>query len=421
MRLTDGGNSKRVRRAKQPIVGVRRLFNYAILVFFLSIIAWVAYINRPRAAYEVAILTGLTPVSLQGASRQENAHLGTASPPQAAERDDQQTVPFNVAVVYSPGYLIDLGGLEKAHPFDIKKYQKIHDGLKSDGLLSDEQTFKPEPLTNDDLLLIHTQGYLDDLKQRTKIAQYLEARELLFAPVSLERAVVAPFRRASGGTMLAARVALKVGIGVNIGGGYHHAKPDRGEGFCLFADVPIAIRKLQKEGLINRAVIVDVDVHQGNGTILCLENDDTTFTFSMHQQGIYPMPKEKGDLDVELRAGMNDVQYMQVLNKHLSNVLDDSKADICFIVGGCDTLKGDPLASLQMTKSGIVKRDHAIIEACVKRKIPVVLTLSGGYSPKAWESQYLSIKNLVETYKLSDERPAVTKTKKEETAPKPID
>lgn len=290
------------------------------------------------------------------------------------------------------------------HPFDIKKYQKIHNQLKRDGLLTDEQTWKPESVTDEDLLLVHQQRYLDDLKVRSNIARYLESPELNFAPVSLDRAVLAPFRTASGGTVLAARKALELGIGINIGGGYHHAKPGRGEGFCLFADVPIAIRKLQKEGLIKRAVVVDVDVHQGNGTIVCLD-DDATFTFSMHQQGIYPIPKEKGDLDVALRAGLDDQQYMQVLNKHLPKVLDESKADICFIVGGCDTLNGDPLASLKMTHAGIAQRDHAIVEACVKRKIPVVLTLSGGYSPDAWKSQYLSIKRLIETYELSKSKP----------------
>jgi len=286
------------------------------------------------------------------------------------------------------------------HPFDIRKYEKIHKSLINDGLLTEQQTLKPAPVTLGDLLLIHTPEYLEELGVRAKVAQHLEAPVLQYAPLSLERAVLQPFRRASGGTILAARQALQTGIGINIGGGYHHAKPDRGEGFCLYADVPIAIRKLQSEKLINRAIVIDVDVHQGNGTIACLADDDSTFTFSMHQDNIYPIPKESGDLDVELSDGMEDEEYLNILAQHLPQILGDADADICFIVGGCDPLDGDPLAGLKMTHAGIVKRDHVIVEACVKRNLPVVLTLSGGYSRDAWKSQYLSIKNLIEVYSL---------------------
>ena len=357
-------------------------------ICFAAIIAWIVFINLPGPEYAV------TPnQESNGASDQVSPQPSPPSEPK---------LPFNVRVVYSPGYLINLGGMEKMHPFDIRKYEKIHNGLIADGLLSEEQTLNPAPLTEDDLLLIHTKEYLEELKLRKKVAEYLEAPVLQFAPLSLGRAVLEPFRRASGGTLLAAREALQSGIAINLGGGYHHAKPDRGEGFCLYADVPIAIRKLQSESLIKRAIVIDVDVHQGNGTIVCLPDDDSTFTFSMHQGNIYPIPKETGDLDVELSSGMEDEQYLEILAEYLPKILDDSQADICFIVGGCDPLDGDPLASLKMTAEGIVKRDHAIVQACVERNLPVVLTLSGGYSPAAWKSQYLSIKNLIEVYRLSN-------------------
>jgi histone deacetylase 11 len=287
------------------------------------------------------------------------------------------------------------------HPFDIKKYQKIHDAMVDDGLCQPDQFLSPRPIGEDDLLLVHSRAYLQSLKSRPKVAGYLEAPVLMLAPVSLDTAILSPFRHASGGTLLAARKALESGVGINLGGGYHHAKPDKGEGFCLFADVPIAIRRLQQEKLIERAIVIDVDVHQGNGTIACLPDDETTFTFSMHQGAIYPIPKEKGDLDVELQAGMNDDQYLKILAKHLPAVFDQANADICFIVGGCDTLAGDPLASLSMTPTGIVRRDQMIVDECVKRSLPVVLTLSGGYSKDAWKAQYKSIKNLIERQKLA--------------------
>ena len=367
--------------------GFKKTIFLMLGIFLLAIIGWIVFINLPGPQFAVT-----SNQETNGANEEEEDSPEPTAPP----------LPFNVCVVYSPGYLINLGGLEKMHPFDIRKYEKIHNGLIADGLLTKEQTLKPAPLTRDDLLLIHSQEYLEELKQRKNVAEYLEAPVLQYAPLSLDRAVLEPFKRASGGTLLAARQALQSGIGINLGGGYHHAKPDRGEGFCLYADVPIAIRKLQSESLIKRAIVIDVDVHQGNGTILCLPDDESTFTFSMHQGNIYPIPKEVGDLDVELSGGMQDEEYLEILAEHLPKILDDSQADICFIVGGCDPLDGDPLAGLKMTADGIVKRDHAIVEACAKRNLPVVLTLSGGYSPDAWKSQYMSIKNLIEVYSLGD-------------------
>jgi histone deacetylase 11 len=355
------------------------------------LVAWVIYVNRPRTDFEYSLVDH-SPINTEN----DNANELQSDVQGELNEPSDNALPFNVSLVYSPNYLIDVGGLERMHPFDIKKYQKIHDALVDDGLCQAKQFLSPRPIADDDLLLVHSPDYLQSLESRTKVAGYLEAPILMLAPVSLDTAILRPFRHASGGTLLAARQALQSGIGINLGGGYHHAKPDKGEGFCLFADVPIAIRRLQQEKMIKRAVVVDVDVHQGNGTIVCLPNDDNTFTFSMHQGGIYPTPKEKGDLDVELHSGLNDDQYLKTLAKHLPAVFDQAKADICFIVGGCDTLSGDPLASLSMTHSGIARRDQMIVDECIERNIPVVLTLSGGYSKDAWQAQYKSIKNLIE-------------------------
>lgn len=338
-------------------------------------------------------------------SQQQSAPDPSKEQPESANATQpERKYPFHVQLVYSPSYLINLGGLERLHPFDIKKYQRIHDQLVADGLVTNEQTLQPTSLTVEDLKLIHTDQYLEDLKVRKNVARYLEAGVLEYAPVSLETAVMEPFRRASAGTLLAARKALETGIGINIGGGYHHAKPEIGEGFCLYADVPIAIRKLQKEKLIKTALVVDVDVHQGNGTAVCLADDDSTFCFSMHQGDIYPIPKEESDLDVELNSGMRDDEYLKLLESNMPKLFDQSAPDICFIVGGCDTLAGDPLASLRMTPAGIVSRDAMIVRYCVDRNVPVVLTLSGGYSPDAWKAQYESIKHLIETYSLASEK-----------------
>ena len=148
--------------------------------------------------------------------------------------------------------------------------------------------------------------------------------------------------------------------------------------------------------MIYKALIIDLDVHQGNGTALIFENDDSVFTFSMHQGDIYPIPKENSDLDIELNAGTDDSEYLDILSNHLPGLFEVSKPDIVFIIGGCDTLNDDPLASLNMTEDGIVKRDWMVIEACLERSVPVVMTLAGGYSENAWHAQYLSIKNIIE-------------------------
>lgn len=303
-----------------------------------------------------------------------------------------------IPVVYSPDYKISVFGMEKLHPFDIAKYDKIYAALKKDGIVDGTNTHDPKALTDEELLLIHTKQYLVNLKDVSLVARDLEAPVLKIIPKKkLDKMIVTPFKKASGGTLLAARLALKNGtkMAFNLGGGYHHAKPEKGEGFCIIADVPIAIRKLQKEGLIKKALIIDTDIHQGNGTIACLKNDPSTFTFSLHEGGIYPMPKEKGDLDISLHAGITDQAYLQTLEKSLKDLFQKSKPDIVFHVAGCDALAKDPLANGKMTHEGIAKRDALIVSFCKKHNVPYVMTLSGGYSKDAWNAQYKSIKNLI--------------------------
>ena len=315
---------------------------------------------------------------------------------QVQEPRDGKVTGNNCAIVYSYNYKISIYGLEKLHPFEIRKYEKIYTQLIEDGVLKPEEVFVPETLTDDDILLVHSKEFIKSLDSSRKVARYLEADQTAMLPASvMKEKIVAPFRLASGGTLLAARQALKCGTAVNIGGGYHHAKPDKGEGFCIFADIPIAIRKLQEEGKIKRALIIDLDVHQGNGTAVCLADDDSTFTFSMHQGDIYPVPKEESDLDVELAFGEGDNEILPKVKKILPELFEKANPDIVFYVAGCDMLNGDPLASLAMTEKGIVKRDDMVIQACRKRKIPVVMTLAGGYSPNAWRAQYKSIKNIL--------------------------
>ena len=335
------------------------------------------------------------------------AYVGsTCVPPQAfkqvkAERPGR-ALGRRVAIVYSKHYQINLGGIERLHSFDIRKYAKIYLKLNTDGVLRPEDVFVPGPVSREDILRVHTPRFLASLEHPHMVARYLEAPTAAKLPCALvDAGILLPFRHATGGTILASRLALKHGIAINIGGGYHHAKPDAGEGFCVYADMPIAIRTLQAERLIRRALVVDLDVHQGNGTAVCFEEDDAVFTFSMHQGDIYPLPKATSDLDIELPAGTDDQTYLRILRKRLPEVIDRAKPDIVLLQAGCDTLDEDPLASLSMTQKGIVERDAVVVDACVRRHIPVVMLLGGGYSQQAWAVQYASIRRTIDTYGLA--------------------
>ncbi len=313
----------------------------------------------------------------------------------------------NVVIVYSTNAELNMAGLERLHPFDIHKYAKIYLQLQTEGYLRPDDVFVPEPVSEEQILLVHTDEFLRSLKDSQRVAQYLEAGFVGKFPAKIvDVTVLNSFRWATGGTILAGREALKYGIAINLGGGYHHAKPDAGEGFCVYNDLAIAIRALQKDGLIKRACVVDLDVHQGNGTAVIFAGDDNVFTFSMHQRDIYPIPKETSDWDIELDSGTTDEAYLKVLRDALPEVLARAKPDIVFLQAGCDTLADDPLASLAMTQSGIVRRDALVIDTCVAQEIPVVMTLGGGYQPQAWKTQYASIARTIDKYGLAGAGPA---------------
>ena len=299
--------------------------------------------------------------------------------------------------VYSEAYRIGMAGLEKLHPFDINKYSSIHGRLMNEGIISAEDVISPEAVTDEQLRLVHTQEFMAGLKDASTVARFLEASWVAMFPLALlERCVLTPLRYATGGTIVACRQALqRKSLVINLGGGFHHAKPFQGEGFCVFADMPIAISVLRKEKLVKRVLVVDLDVHQGNGTALCCAKDEDTYTFSMHQEDLYPIPKERSTVDVSLSVGTNDEEYLSLLEKHLPKVLREAQAELVIYQAGCDPVKGDPLASLAMSAKGIQERDRYVIESCRERNIPVAMTLGGGYAKDAWLIQFQSIRELV--------------------------
>ena len=233
------------------------------------------------------------------------------------------------------------------------------------------------------------------------IGSYLESPLIPDLSAALvKNRIVDPFRYITGGTIKASFAAMESGIGINLGGGFHHAKPDKGEGFCIFADIPIAIRSLRHAVGNLRILIIDLDVHQGNGLAVCHENDDDIFVFSMHQGDIYPIPKEHCDLDIELHSGTKDDEYLRILNKNLPVIFDRVRPHIVFYVAGCDTAAEDPLASLEMTARGINDRDLIVVDSCAEQRIPIAVTLGGGYSTHAWGIQCETIRRIIEKYGL---------------------
>jgi len=273
------------------------------------------------------------------------------------------------AVVYSPGYLCDIG----PHVFPMEKFGLLRQRLLDAGDVAADAFLEPAPASREDLLRVHTAEYLDDFEQLRWTLRTMSSELPLTADI------VRAYRLAAGGTTLAAREALDRGFGVNLGGGFHHAYPDHAEGFCYLNDIAVGIRVLQHEGRVRRAAVVDCDVHQGNGTARAFRGDDTVFTLSLHQERNFPTPKEPGDLDVGLEDGTGDAEYLERLARALERVWATAP-ELVIYQAGADTYREDQLGGLGLTLEGLEARDRMVLEACAGREVPVAVTLGGGYA-----------------------------------------
>ena len=275
-------------------------------------------------------------------------------------------------VFHSDRYAVPL---PPGHRFPMEKYRLLREALLSRGILSPASLFEAPRVDRADLERVHTARYLDAFFGGT-----LTRRGAAPAGLSL----VAPARghalASVGGTLAAARAALEDGFGANLAGGTHHAFPDHGEGFCVFNDIAVVIRALQAEGAIRRAVVVDLDVHQGNGTAAIFAGDPSVFTFSMHGEHNFPFRKQPSHLDLGLEDGVGDAEYLAVLDAHLPHVLESARADLLFFQAGVDPLAEDTLGRLSLTHAGLRERDLRVLGAARERGLPVVLTLGGGYA-----------------------------------------
>ena len=264
--------------------------------------------------------------------------------------------------------------LPDGHRFPVGKYALLRERVIAEGIVRADRVLDPDAATHDELRLVHTADYVGRFTAGALTPA--EERRLGFPWSS---ALVERSRRAVGGTIAAARHALAWGVGMNLAGGTHHAFPDHGEGFCVYNDVAIAIRLLQRDGMIRRAAIVDLDVHQGNGTHAVFAGDDTVFTFSMHGGKNYPFHKVRGTLDVELDDGTGDDEYLALLHDTLPGVLASAAPDVVMYIAGADPHEGDTLGRLALSVDGLSRRDGYVLAQCRAVGIPVAVTIGGGY------------------------------------------
>ena len=262
--------------------------------------------------------------------------------------------------------------LPAGHRFPIEKYALLRDAVIAEGLVA--RVHEPARATSEELARVHTRDYIDRLTSGALTDAELRLLGFPWSPALVERSY-----RAVGGTLGAARCALEDGVAMNLAGGTHHAFPDRGEGFCVFNDVAIAVRALRAAGLIRRAAIIDLDVHQGNGTNAIFAGDTETFTFSMHGGRNYPFHKVPGTLDIELADGTGDEEYLALLAEALPRVLSEGRPDLVVYLAGADPHERDRLGRLKLTFEGLERRDAMVIEGCREVGIPVAITIAGGY------------------------------------------
>lgn len=278
---------------------------------------------------------------------------------------------MSLRIAYSAGYDLQLG----PHVFPARKYRLAWEYLcaRYPGLPG--RRLEPEPAAREDLERVHQPGYLDRL-----LGFQLSEAEARRLEIPWHAAVADAVRLAIGGSILAARHALEAGLAVNLGGGFHHAYPAHGEGFCALHDFAIATRRLQAEGRLHRALVVDCDVHQGNGTAAIFAGDKSVFTFSMHQEDNYPVPKEKSDLDVGLDNGTGDDEYLGHLEAALRRLLPGVGPDLIWYVAGADPYRDDQLGGLALSREGLRQRDRLVFTAARRAGIPVAVVLAGGYA-----------------------------------------
>jgi acetoin utilization deacetylase AcuC-like enzyme len=323
-------------------------------------------------------------------------------------------LPFKL--IYSDDYLLPIG----AHVFPAEKYRRVRQRLLDSGVAQLSDFIAPSPASDQDILLVHKPEYVHKLKTGT-----LSAREELEMEIPYSPELVHAFWLAAGGSILAADYALKDKVAINIGGGFHHAFPDHGEGFCMIHDVAVAIRRLQRDGKIRRAMTVDCDVHQGNGTAAIFAgmripaaqlpsrsgstlgtatrpakvrnaHDGDVFTISLHQENNYPLYKPPSSIDIDLPDEIGDDDYLGWLDNALSCGLREFEPELICYIAGADPYREDQLGGLALTMEGLKKRDELVFRVAKARNIPIMVTYAGGYARKVDDTVTIHCNTVIE-------------------------
>jgi acetoin utilization deacetylase AcuC-like enzyme len=335
-------------------------------------------------------------------------------------------LPFKL--IYSDAYYLPIG----AHVFPAEKYKRIRERLLAEGIADEDDFLEPQPATDQDILLVHKPEYVNKLKTGT-----LSPREEMEMEIPYSRDLVDAFWLAAGGSILAARQALADGVGISIGGGFHHAFPDHGEGFCMVHDVAVAIRRMQRDDKIRTAMTVDCDVHQGNGTAAIFAGTRTAsallpsasastldssvissalpgkirgahagevFTISLHQHNNYPLWKPPSSIDVDLPDGIGDDDYLAWLDNALSSGLRQFEPDLLCYLAGADPYREDQLGGLSLTIDGLKRRDELVFRVARARNIPVMVTYAGGYAQNVDDTVTIHCNTIIAAKEVFDTR-----------------
>jgi len=295
-----------------------------------------------------------------------------------------EMLPFKV--VYHEQYDLNLG----AHVFPSQKFRLIAEALLAEKIAAPEDFVRPDAARDEDILRVHTPEWVRKLKTGT-----LTASDVMLLEIPYSRELVDAVWLAAGGSILAAQCALRDGFGANLGGGFHHAYPDHGEGFCAIHDVAVAIRRLQADGAIRKAMVVDTDVHHGNGTAAIFRKDPSVFTLSIHQENNYPALKPPSTIDLHMMDRADDEEYLNALIPAVQKALEEFRPEILFYVGGADPFCEDQLGGLSLTKKGLMERDRRVFAEARQRGIPVATALAGGYARRVEDTVRIHVNTIL--------------------------
>lgn len=293
-------------------------------------------------------------------------------------------LPFKL--IYHEKYDLNLG----PHVFPSQKFRLIAEAVLEEGIATEQDFLEPSPASDEDILRVHTPDWVRKLKTGT-----LTASDVMLLEIPYSRELVEAVWLAAGGSILAGQSALRDGFSANLGGGFHHAYPDHGEGFCAIHDVAVAIRRLQADHSIRKAAVVDTDVHHGNGTAAIFRNDPSVFTVSIHQENNYPAHKPPSSIDLNMADRVEDDEYLDTLLPAVRRAFDEFRPDLVFYVGGADPFCEDQLGGLSLTKKGLIERDRKVFEEARKRGIPVATTLAGGYARRIEDTVRIHVNTIL--------------------------